>query len=160
VKTATFLLLFANLVFFAWIYFGAGRASDEPQLMEQQLNPQAIRLLRADSLRRSRRANEADGRAPQAAPQGDARPRASSSALSARVTQCACNRLLNLLPSGRDSRSAVWKRSRATGYSFPPQRNRQAQTRKAAELKKFAVGRFPILCRRFQVPICDFSGRV
>src|SRR5256885_5297240 len=35
---------------FAWFYFGAGRTSDEPQLMDQQLNPQAIRLLRADQL--------------------------------------------------------------------------------------------------------------
>src|SRR6266516_798741 len=50
VKTVTFLLLFANLGLFAWIYFGAGRTSDEPQLMDQQLNPQAIRLLRADQL--------------------------------------------------------------------------------------------------------------
>src|SRR5438552_18840504 len=50
VKTVTFLLLFANLGLFAWFYFGAGRASDEPQLMDQQLNPQAIRLLRADQL--------------------------------------------------------------------------------------------------------------
>jgi len=50
VKTVSVLLLLANLGFFAWIYFGAGRASDEPQLMEQQLNPQAIRLLRADQV--------------------------------------------------------------------------------------------------------------
>ena len=41
-KIATFLLLFANLGLFAWIYFGGDRASDEPQLMEQQLNPQEI----------------------------------------------------------------------------------------------------------------------
>jgi len=34
VKTVSVLLLLANLGFFAWIYFDAGRASDEPQLME------------------------------------------------------------------------------------------------------------------------------
>ena len=45
-----FLLLLANLAFFALAYFGAGRASDESQLVQQQLNPQEIRLLSADQI--------------------------------------------------------------------------------------------------------------
>src|SRR5882672_12311104 len=45
-----FLLLLANLAFFAWAYLGGGRASDESQLVQQQLNPQEIRLLSSDQI--------------------------------------------------------------------------------------------------------------
>ena len=49
-KIAFFLLLLANLGFLAWSYLGAGPAFSEAQLMEQQLNPQAIRLLSAEQV--------------------------------------------------------------------------------------------------------------
>src|SRR5258705_6316496 len=45
-----FLLLLANLAFFALAYLGGGRASDESQLVQQQLNPQEIRLLSSDQI--------------------------------------------------------------------------------------------------------------
>ena len=48
-RTVFFLLLAANLGFLAWSYFG-GRGSTEAQLMEQQLNPQAITLLGPEQL--------------------------------------------------------------------------------------------------------------
>lgn len=40
-----FLLLLLNIGFFAWQWLGSGQASDEAQLLEQQINSKAIRLL-------------------------------------------------------------------------------------------------------------------
>jgi hypothetical protein len=47
-RTAFYLLLLANLGFFAWSYYDSGLPASEMQLIEQQLNPQAIRLLTAE----------------------------------------------------------------------------------------------------------------
>jgi hypothetical protein len=47
-RTAFFILLLANLGFFAWSYYGSELPGSEMQLIEQQLNPQAIRLLTAE----------------------------------------------------------------------------------------------------------------
>jgi hypothetical protein len=145
VKTVTFLLLLANLGFFAWIYFGSGRALDEPQLMEQQLNPQAIRLLSADQL-----AALAAERTKQAAERAKAPPK---------VTLAACLELGAFTPSdvarvqkaleplafgSRLSQRRV--EETATYWVFmPPQRNRQAANQKAAELKKLGVEDFFIV---------------
>jgi len=145
VKTASLLLLLANLGFFAWIYFGAGRASDESQLMEQQLNPQAIRLLRADQV-----AALAAERAKQAAE----RPKPSP-----KVTLAACLELgafnpgevarvqQALEPLALGSRLSQRRAEEIASYwvFMPPQRDRQAANRKAAELKKLGVEDFFIL---------------
>ena len=144
-KTVTFLLLLANLGFFAWIYFGSGRALDEPQLMDQQLNPQAIRLLSADHL-----AALAAERAKQAAERAKAPPK---------VTLAACLEFGAFNPSdvarvqkaleplalgSRLSQRRV--EETATYWVFmPPQRNRQAANQKAAELKKLGVEDFFIV---------------
>ena len=145
VKTVSFLLLLANLGFFAWNYFGSGRASDEPQLMEQQLNPQAIRLLRADQV-----AALAAERAKQTAERPKPPPKASVAACLelgafnpgdvARVQQV-------LEPLALGSRLSQRRAEEIATYwvFMPPQRDRQAANRKAAELKKLGVEDFCIV---------------
>jgi len=144
VKTVTFLLLFANLGFFAWIYFGAGRASDEPQLMEQQLNPQAIRLLRADQV-----AALTTERTKQTAERAKSPPKAIAACLelgafnpgdASHVQQA-------LEPLALGSRLTQRRAEEIASYwvFIPPQRNRQAANQKAAELKKLGVEDFYIV---------------
>jgi SPOR domain len=145
VKTVSLLLLLANLGFFAWIYFDAGRASDEPQLMDQQLNPQAIRLLRADQV-----AALAAERAKQAPERAKSPPKMALAACLelgafglgdvARVQQA-------LEPLGLGSRLSQRRVEEVASYwvFMPPQRNRQAASQKAAELRKLGVEDFFIV---------------
>src|SRR5260370_35010418 len=145
VKTVSFLLLPANLGFFAWMYFGAGGVSDEPQLMEQQLNPQAIRLLRADQV-----AALAADRAKQTAERPKPPPKVTLAACLefgafnpgdvARVQQA-------LEPLALGSRLSQRRAEEIASYwvFMPPQRDRQAANRKAAELKKLGVEDFFIV---------------
>ena len=144
-KTVSLLLLLANLGFFAWVYFGAGRASDEPQLMEQQLNPQAIRLLRADQV--AALAAERTKQTPE-------RPKPP-----AKVALAACLELgafglgdvarvqQALEPLGLGSRLSQRRAEEVASYwvFMPPQRNRQAANQKAAELRKLGVEDFFIV---------------
>jgi hypothetical protein len=142
VKAVSFLLLLANLGFFAWIYFGSGRASEEPQLMEQQLNPQAIRLLRADQV-----AALAAERTKQTAERTKPPPKVTLAACLelgafnpgdvARVQQV-------LEPLALGSRLSQRRVEEIASYwvFIPPQRNRQAANQKAAELKKLGVEDF------------------
>jgi hypothetical protein len=145
VKTVSLLLLLANLGFFAWIYFGAGRASDEPQLMEQQFNPQAIRLLRADQV-----AALAAERVKQTPERVKSPPKVTLAAClelgafglgdAARVQQA-------LEPLGLGSRLSQRRAEEVASYwvFMPPQRNRQAANQKAAELRKLGVEDFFIV---------------
>jgi hypothetical protein len=145
VKTVSLLLLLANLGLFAWIYFGAGRASDESQLVDQQLNPQAIRLLRADQV-----AALAAERTKQAAERAKSPPKATLAACLelgafspgdvARVQQA-------LEPLALGSRLSLRRVEEIASYwvFMPPQRNRQAANQKAAELKKLGVEDFFIV---------------
>jgi hypothetical protein len=145
VKTVSLLLLLANLGFFAWIYFGAGRATDEPQLIEQQLNPQAIRLLRADQV-----AALAAERAKQTPERAKSPPKVALAACLelgafgagdvARVQQA-------LEPLGLGSRLSQRRVEEVASYwvFMPPQRNRQAANQKAAELRKLGVEDFFIV---------------
>ena len=144
-KTVSFLLLLANFGFFAWIYFGAGRASEEPQLMEQQLNPQAIRLLRADQV-----AALAAERVKQTPERVKSPPKVTLAAClelgafglgdAARVQQA-------LEPLGLGSRLSQRRAEEVASYwvFMPPQRNRQAANQKAAELRKLGVEDFFIV---------------
>ena len=144
-KTVSFLLLLANLGFFAWIYFGAGRASEESQLMEQQLNPQAIRLLRADQV-----AALAAERVKQTPERVKSPPKVTLAAClelgafglgdAARVQQA-------LEPLGLGSRLSQRRAEEVASYwvFMPPQRNRQAANQKAAELRKLGVEDFFIV---------------
>jgi len=145
VRTAFFVLLLANLGFFVWAYFGAGRGSDEPQLVEQQLNPQEIRLLSADQV-----AKLAGERAKQSLDRPKAPPKAPVSACLelggfspgevARVQQA-------LEPLALGSRLSQRRAEEVANYwvFMPPLRNRQAANLKAAELRKLGVEDFFII---------------
>lgn len=144
-KTVSFLLLLANLGFFAWIYFGAGRASDEPQLMEQQLNPQAIRLLRADQVaalaaERTKQTPERVKSPPKVALAACLELGAFGLGDAVRVQQA-------LEPLGLGSRLSQRRAEEVASYwvFMPPQRNRQAANQKAAELRKLGVEDFFIV---------------
>ena len=138
------LLLLANLGFLAWIYFGAGRASDEPQLMEQQLNPQAIRLLSAEQV---------------AVLAAEYAKQAALSKPPPKPTVAACLELgafnladvqrvqQALAPLALGSRLSQRRVEEIASYwvFMPPQRDRQAANRKAAELRKLGVEDFFIV---------------
>ena len=141
-RIAFFLLLLANLGFFTWAYFGAGRTADEPQLMEQQLNPQEIRLLSAEQVAKL---------ATERAKQTVERPKAP---LKAPVIACLelgaftlgdvprVQRALEPLALG--SRLTQRRADEVASYwvFIPPLRNRQSANLKAAELKKLGVEDF------------------
>lgn len=145
VRIVFFLLLLANLGFFAWAYFGAGRTSEEPQLMEQQLNPQEIRLLSVDQI-----AKLAAERAKQAAE----RPKAPAKAA---VVACLELGAFNvgdvprvqqaLEPLALGARLSSRRAEEVASYwvFIPPLRNRQAANVKATELKKLGVEDFFIV---------------
>jgi hypothetical protein len=145
VRIIFFLLVLANLGFFAWVYFGAGRASEEPQLMGQQLNPQAIRVLNAEQL-----AALAAEHARQAVERGKSPPKV---ALAACLELGAFNpgdvpRVQQLLePLALGSKLSQRREEEIAGYwvFMPPQRNRQAANQKAAELRKLGVEDFFIV---------------
>jgi hypothetical protein len=145
-RTVFFLLLLANLGYFAWTNFGPGAASDENQLVEQQLNPQAIRLLSPEQV------------AALAAQRLKAAERAKSSP-SSKPTVAACLELgaFNLAdvpravqalePLGLGARLAQRRTDDVASYwvFLPPQSTRQAANRKTAELRKLGVGDFFIV---------------
>ncbi|MGB7541789.1 MAG: SPOR domain-containing protein [Burkholderiales bacterium] len=137
-RTFFLLLLLLNLGFFAWGQFGPNYVSGEAQLIDQQLNPKAIRLLTAEqvaalSAERAERAERA--KAPKLTPclelgafnPGDL-PRVEQAlgalALGPKLSQRRVDEIANF-----------W-------VYMPPQTNRQTATRKAAELKKLGVEEF------------------
>ena len=144
VRIVFFLLLLANLAFFAWVYFGTGRVSDEPQLMEQQLNPQEIRLLTSDQV-----AKLAAERAKQIAE----RPKPPRSSAIACLELGAFNpgdapRVQQALePLALGSRLSQRRADEVASYwvFIPPLRSRQSANLKAAELKKLGVEDFFIV---------------
>jgi sporulation related protein len=161
VRSAFFLLLLANLGFFAWAYFEAGRGLDERQLVEQQLNPQEIRLLSADQV-----AKLAGERAKQSAERPKVPPKAPvvaclelggfSPGEAARVQQA-------LEPLALGSRLSQRRAEEVASYwvFMPPLRNRQAANSKAAELRKLGVEDFFIVLEdpklRFAVSLGVFK---
>jgi sporulation related protein len=144
VRIAFFLLLLANIVLFAWIYFGAGRASDEPQLVQQQVNPQEIRLLSQEQV-----VKLAAERAKQLAE----RPRPPKAPVIACLELGAFNptdapRVEKALePLALGARLSQRRAEEVASYwvFMPPLRNRQAANLKAAELKKLGVEDFFIV---------------
>jgi len=142
VRIVFFLLLLANLAFFAWTYLGSGRASDEPQLIEQQLNPHEIRLLSSEQV-----AKLAAERAKQAAERPKAPPK---------PPVAACLELGGfnpgdvpqvqkaLEPLGLGARLSQRRAEEVASYwvYIPPLRSRQSASLKAAELKKLGVEDF------------------
>jgi SPOR domain len=140
-KAVFLLLLLLNLSFFAWTQMGPIHASGEAQLIDQQLNPKAIQLLTAEqvvALSAERAARAERAKAPKLTPclelgafnPGDL----------PRVEQ-----VLGLLALGpKLSQRRVDEVANFWVY-IPPQANRQAATRKAAELKKLGIEEFFVL---------------
>lgn len=145
-RTVFFLLLLANLAFFAWTYFGAGRASDEPQLIEQQLNPNEIRLLNGEQV-----AKLAADRAKQAAerpkPPPPKAPVAACLELGGFNPGDVAQVQKALEPLGLGSRLSQRRAEEIASYwvFMPPLRNRQSANNKAAELRKLGVEDFFIV---------------
>jgi len=145
VRIVFFLLLLANLGFLAWAYFGSGRASDEPQLMQQQLNPQEIKLLGSDQIAKlaAERAKQIAER-PKQAPKGTVVACLELGAFGpgevTRVQQA-------LEPLALGSRLSQRRADEVASYwvFIPPLRNRPAANQKAAELKKLGVDDFFIV---------------
>jgi SPOR domain len=144
-RIAFFLLLLANLGFFAWAYFGAGGASDEPQLVQQQVNPQEIRLLTTDQVaklaaERARQLAERPRSLPKAPPIACLELGAFSLGDVPRVQQA-------FEPLGLGSRLSQRRTQEVASYwvFIPPLRNRQAANQKAAELKKLGIEDFFIV---------------
>jgi hypothetical protein len=149
VRTVFFLLLLANVGFFAWSYFGGGYALNESQLIEQQLNPQAIRLLSPEQLA-ALAAERARLAAERAKPPPPPPPKAAVTAcleLGAfnpgdvpRVQQALDPLALGPKLSQRraDEVASYW-------VFMPPQRSRQAVIQKSAELRKLGVEDFFVI---------------
>lgn len=139
-----FLLLLANLGFFAWAFLGTGRASDEPQLLEQQLNPQDIRLLAPEQV-----AKIAAERAKLAVE----RPKPLKTPVLACLELGAFNpvdapRVQQALePLALGARLSQRRADEVASYwvYIPPLRSRQSANLKAAELKKLGVDDFFIV---------------
>lgn len=140
-----YVLLLANLGFFAWAFLGGGRPSDEAQLVDQQLNAREIRLLSADQV-----AKFAAERAKQVAE----RPKPPAKAALVACLELGAfslgdapqvQQVLEALALG--SRLSQRRAEEVASYwvFMPPQRNRQAATQKAAELKKLGVEDFFIV---------------
>jgi len=164
VRTVFFLLLAANLGFLAWSYFG-GRGSTEAQLMEQQLNPQAIRLLGAEQLaalaaERAKQVAERPKPPPPTPPSPSPPPPPSPPpSPPSKVTVAAClelgafntgdvPRVLQVLePLALGPRLSQRRAEEIASYwvFMPPQGSRQAANRKSAELRKLGVEDFFIL---------------
>ena len=149
-RTVFFLLLFANLGLLAWTYF-ADPASTEAQLMEQQLNPQAITLLSPEQLSAlaAERAKQVAAR-PKLPPPPPPPPKVAVAACLelgafnpgeiARVRQ-----VLEPLKLGPRLSQRNVQEFASYWVFMPPQGSRQAANRKSAELKKLGVEDFFIV---------------
>ena len=134
-KIIFFVLLLANLGFLAWTYFGAGPALSEAQLMEQQLNPQAIRLLNAEQV--AALATERPKPPPKPIVAACLEFGAFNPADVARVQQA-------LDPLALGPRLSQRRAEEIASYwvFMPPQRDRQAANQKAGELRKLGIEDF------------------
>ncbi|MGB5081192.1 MAG: SPOR domain-containing protein [Burkholderiales bacterium] len=144
-KTVFFLLLLANVGYFAWTYLGERRVFGEAQLAEQQVDQQGIRLLSAEQVV----ALVAER------PKSDAEPARPPS----KATVVAClefgafgpaevSRVQKALePLALGSRLSQRREGEIASYwvYMPPQRSRQAANQKASELKKLGVVDFFVL---------------
>lgn len=147
VRIVFFLLLLANLGYFAWSNFDLSAPSDEKQLVDQQLNPQAIRLLGPEQMARL-----AADRVKQTVQRPKAPP-----APKATVAACLEFGAFNLAdvpraeqalqPLGLGARLAQRRTDEVASYwvFMPSQGTRQAASRKSAELKKLGVEDFFIV---------------
>jgi hypothetical protein len=147
-----FLLLLANLAFFAWTYFMSS-ASGEAQLLQQQVRPDAIRLLAPEEVAQA----ASKQAAAQAAAKQLALVAAKRAAEAVKVSACVELGAFNLgdVPSVEQALSTFAFGPRlaqrrvdeiANFWVFiPPQRNRAAANRKVGELKRLGVDEFFIV---------------
>lgn len=156
-RTVFFLLVLANFAFFAWSYLG-GRASGEAQLLDQQFNPQAIRLLSPEqraALAAERAKHPAQPQQPVPSPPQPLPARQQPAAApKTAVTACLELGAFNvgdvqrveqaLEPLALGAKLSRRRADEIAGYwvFMPPQPGRAAANRKAAELKKLGVDDF------------------
>jgi hypothetical protein len=134
VRLLFFLLLLANGVFFAYTWFGAGaQGSGDAQLVNQQLNPEKIRLLGSDQVSAlTRKAETPKPAAPAATVCLEWGALIDADALRAEQA------LEALAPGAKLSQR---KLDEAAGFwvYIPPLSSRQAAAQKAGELKRLGV---------------------
>jgi len=160
-RTVFFLLVLANIAFFAWSYLG-GRGSEEAQLVDQQLNPQAIRLLSVEeraALAAERAKSAPPPRPAPPAPQPAPQPAQQPAPAPPKVAVAACmelgafssgdvqrvERALEPLSLGEKLSQRRANETASHWVFMPPQPGRAGANRKAAELRKLGVGDFFIV---------------
>ena len=129
-RTAFFILVLANVIFFAYAWLGAGaEAGRDAQIIGQQLNPEKIRLLAPEQASALTRKVEPPKVAAMCLEWG-----AFIGGDTARAAQA-------LEPLGLGAKLAQRKLEEVTGFwvYIPPLANRQAAAQKAAELKRMGV---------------------
>ncbi len=147
-RTVFFVLLLANLALFAWTYLASASVSGEGQLMQQQIRPEAIRLLTPEQV----------AQAAQTAKQAAAKQMAQQAALKppepVKVVACVELGSFNigdvtkveqaLEPLSLGARVSQRRVDEVAGYwvYVPPQRSRQVANQKTAELKRLGVDEF------------------
>ena len=127
-RTLFFLLLLANVAFFAYSQYGAELFSGESNLLAQQINPRAIRLLAPEQVAKAAQARRTAACLEWGAFVGGDAARAEEAlallALGARLSQ---RRV--------DERANYW-------VFMPPQGSRQAAAVKTGELKRLGIEDF------------------
>jgi hypothetical protein len=147
-KTLFFLLLLANVGYFAWNYLGDGGASGDAQRVSEQVNEEAIKLLSAEQVAALVTAK------PKSEPTKPPIPKPTPPKPA--VTTAACLEFggFNQAEAGRVGKALAplalgarlsQRRERETASYWvyiPPQRSRQAANQKAAELRKLGIDDF------------------
>lgn len=138
-RTVFFLLLLANVGFFAWTYLAERRALDEAELVDQQVNEQAIRVLSAAQVA----ALVADGA--KSARKTPPKPTVAACLELGSFSSNEVSRVQAALePLALGSRLLQRREQEIASYwvYVPPQRSRQAANQKAAELRKLGIEDF------------------
>jgi sporulation related protein len=186
-RTVFFVLLLGNAAFFAWSWF-ASAASGEAQLLQQQMNPEAIRLLTPEQVAKAAakpappprqtaqvpKPPETEAAKPQAGKTADTQA-AAKPAEAVKVAACMELGAFNpadvqkveqaLVPLALGQRLSQRRVEETAGYwvFVPPQVNRQGANRKVAELKKLGVGEFFVVLDdpefRFAISLGVFKSR-
>jgi sporulation related protein len=163
-----FVLLLGNVAFFAWSWFAA--ASGESQLLQQQLRPEAIKLLTPEQVAKA---------AAKQVPAAPAKPAPQAAAVKPPepVKLAACMELGGfnpaevakaqqaLEPFAFGPRLSQRRVDEIAGFwvYIPPQANRQGANRKVAELKRLGVEEFFVVQDdpdfRFAISLGVFKSR-
>ena len=129
-RTLFFLLLLANVVFFAYEMLGDELFPGESRLLQQQINPEAIRLLTAAQLAKAAAAKR-DKRVP--CLEWGAFVGAEAGRAEEAIAPLAASAPGAKLAQRRVDETATW------WVFIPPQGSRQAATIKTAELKRLGI---------------------